>query len=311
MRKNLWLLAAVAALGWFNAGVIWLIQFSCYPLWTYVGGHEFWIYHQVWWHHTWGVVFVPSAAALVGSVLLLRLAWLELPRWSLWLGMGIQVAVQLVTALWLGPLDRNVVAPTGGLNLSAYQELMVANWLRIILVTVYAVLTYWMLSHSLWKDTRFAGGRWVLLVTSALGLFAIGNVWLVQLVCYRLWPIVGQHEAFNYHIAWWHSIWGILFGPSAIVVLGAVAMLWIRPNNVNGRLVWFGLVLLALTTVGTATWWAPLMARLVAPSGAMLLRDYQLLMSTHWIRVALISAYGITYFCILIESATASQWNGA
>ena len=311
MSTKLWLLLAVAALSWFNAGTIWLIQFSCYPLWPYVGRSEFWNYHGVWSQSMWGVVFVPSALAVAGSLLLLKLAPQELPRWSLWLGLAIQMAVQLLTTIWLWPMDRNVATPTGGLNLSAYQELIVGNWLRIVLVTAYAVLTYSMLSHSLWTSTTMARGQWLLLVTSALGLFGVGNVWLVQLVCYRLWPYVGQREAFNYHIAWWHSIWGVLFGPSAIVVLGAVALFWVRPANLNVRPVWVGLALLALTSVGTAAWWAPLMARLITADGRMLPYDYQLLMSTHWIRVALITAYGIAYYYMLIKSATASHWSTA
>lgn len=308
MSKKHWLLLALAALAWYNAGVVWLIQFSCYPLWSRVGLNEFWNYHGVWWESTWAAVFVPAALAAAGSILMLRLAPPELPRWSLWMGLSIQIVIQLVTAVWLSPLDRNVTASTGGLNLSAYQQLMGANWLRIVLVTAYALLTYWMLSRSLWAGRSVARGQWLLLITSALGLFAVGNVWLVQLVCYRLWPQLGQREAFSYHIAWWHSIWGILFGPSAVVVLGAVALVWMRPSNVNGKLVWLGLALLALTSVGTAAWWAPLMARLVAPDGEMLLSDYHLLMSTHWIRVALITATGLTYFYMLIKSATASRW---
>lgn len=309
MSKKHWLLSAVAALSWFNAGVIWLIQFSCYPLWPYVGRSDFWNYHAVWWQSTWGVVFIPSAVAVAGSILLLRLALPEVLPWSRWLGLSIQIAVQLVTAIWLWPLDRSMAISTGGLNRSAYEELVTANWLRIILVSGYALLSYWMLSRSLWTGTRVARGQWLLLVTSAVGLYAVGNVWLVQIVCYRLWPLVGQREAFSYHIAWWHSIWGVLFGPSAIVVLGAVALLWMHPSNVSVRPVWLGLALLLVASIGTAAWWAPLMARLVAPDGAMLLGDYQLLMSTHWIRVALISAYGILYFYILIKSATTRQWN--
>jgi hypothetical protein len=305
------LLLAVAVLSWYNAGVIWLTQFSCYPLWPLVGRNEFLTYHEVWWQSTWGVVFVPSAMAAAGSILLLRVAPLEFPRWSLWLGLSIQAAVQLATAIWLSPLDRNMAAPIDGMNLSAYNELMVANWLRIVLVTAYAILTHWMLSRSLWRGTSVARGQWLLLVTSALGLYAVGNVWLVQLVCYRLWSHVGPREAFNYHLAWWHSIWGVLFGPMAIVVFGAVALLCMRPTNLNVRLAWLGLALLVLTGVGTAAWWAPLMARLVAPDGRISLHDYQLLMSTHWIRVALITGYGVASFSMLIKSATASHWSAS
>ena len=272
-----------------------------------MGGSDFSNYHGVWWQDTWAAVFVPGALAVVGSILMLRLAPPELPRWSLSVGFTIQAVVQLATAIWLSPLDRNMAAPTGGLNLSAYQELMAANWLRIILVTAYAVLTYWMLSRSLWTGRSIARGHWLLLITSALALYAVGNVWLVQLVCYRLWAHVGLHEAFAYHIAWWHSIWGILFVPSGIVVLGAVALLWMRPANVSGKLVWLGLASLVLTSAGTGAWWAPLMARLITPDGRMLFQDYNLLMSTHWIRVALITATGITYFYMLIRSRTSSQ----
>jgi hypothetical protein len=67
---------------------------------------------------------------------------------------------------------------------------VVANWLRIVLVIAYAVLTYWMLFSRLWTGRKIARSQWLLLITSALGLYAVGNVWLVQLVCYRLWPQV-------------------------------------------------------------------------------------------------------------------------
>ena len=43
----------------------------------------------------------------------------------------------------------------------------------------------------------------------------------------------------------------------------------------------------------------------------MLLRDYQLLMSTHWIRLALITAYGITSFYMLIRSKAGTQWSAS
>jgi hypothetical protein len=74
VSKKHWMVLAVAALSWFNAGTTWLIQFSCYPLWLYVRRSEFWNYHGVWRQSTWGVVFAPSALAVAGSILLLRLA---------------------------------------------------------------------------------------------------------------------------------------------------------------------------------------------------------------------------------------------
>jgi hypothetical protein len=48
----------------------------------------------------------------------------------------------------------------------------------------------------------------------------------------------------------------------------------------------------------TAIWWAPLMARLsqaVDVSGAWT-PEFRLLLATHWLRVALVTAYGVLIF---------------
>jgi hypothetical protein len=52
--------------------------------------------------------------------------------------------------------------------------------------------------------------EWLLLVTCALGLFGVGQIWLVQLSSYRLWSYVGEREFAAYHLAWWHSVWGVV-----------------------------------------------------------------------------------------------------
>jgi len=302
MSRSYWLFLLVVSLAWFNTGVVWLIQFAGYPLWFQVGGEEFSNYHSVWWEGTWWVGLVPSILVSIGSVLMLKFSPPGVPRWALWTGVGIQLFVQLITEIWLSPVDKHSVAVTGGLNPASYESLVYRNWVRVLLVTTYAILSYWMLTQVLWPQGAITRGRWLLIITSGLGLYAVGNVWLVQLVCYRLWPAVGRSEAFRYHLAWWRSIWGVLFVPAGLVFLGALALIWLRPAGVDGREAWLGLALQITVYASTAAWWAPLMARLVKPDGEMLLHDYQLLMSTHWVRLALITAYGITSFHMLIRS---------
>ena len=74
MGRHYWLFMLVTALSWFNTGVVWLIQFACYPLWRLVGQEEFLTYHNVWWQSTWWVVFLPTVLLATGSILMLRLA---------------------------------------------------------------------------------------------------------------------------------------------------------------------------------------------------------------------------------------------
>lgn len=146
-------------------------------------------------------------------------------------------------------------------------------------------------------------GESLLLATAALSLYSAGQVWLVQLSSYRLWTYVGEKEFSAYHEAWWRSIWGVVLGPAALVALGAALMLWAPAPGVEKSIIWFGLVLQAALIVGTAAWWGPLMARIEGPTGALLPERYRLLMTTHWLRVALVTAYALLTVWMLTQSA--------
>jgi hypothetical protein len=143
--------------------------------------------------------------------------------------------------------------------------------------------------------------RWLLLINFAIAFYNVGTVWLVHVTCYPLWAVVGRGEFEAYHEAWWHSIWGVILGPALFGLLGAWAMLWWPPARVPARGVWLGIVLEVAVYLLTAVWWGPLMARLVEavdPSGTPT-PLYRLLLSTHWLRVALITAYGLLMFWLV------------
>ena len=75
------------------------------------------------------------------------------------------------------------------------------------------------LGYGAWIVTK---SQWLLLGTETLSVYGTGQVWLVQLSSYKLWRFVGQHEFRDYHMAWWHSIWGVVLGPASLVFIGAV-----------------------------------------------------------------------------------------
>jgi hypothetical protein len=145
--------------------------------------------------------------------------------------------------------------------------------------------------------------QWLLLITCALSLYSAGQVWLVQLSSYPLWTYVGAKEFHAYHHAWWRSIWGVVLAPAALVSLASLAMLWLRAPAVPVSAAWVGLALQVALILGTAIWWGPLMARLEAPDGGLLMDRYRLLMTTHWLRVAIVSAYAALSLWMLAQSA--------
>jgi hypothetical protein len=146
--------------------------------------------------------------------------------------------------------------------------------------------------------------QWLLLGSCALGLYGMGQVWLVQLSSYRLWAYVGELEFRSYHQAWWQSIWGVILAPAVLLLIGALLMLWWRAPGVPPWATWLGAALQIVLLLGTAAWWGPLlMARLETAAGGLSPERYQLLMTTHWIRVGIVSAYGLLALWMLSQSA--------
>jgi hypothetical protein len=138
----------------------------------------------------------------------------------------------------------------------------------------------------------------LLLLNFAIAFYNVGTIWLVQVTCYPLWTVVGRGEFTAYHEAWWHSIWGVILGPASLGLLGSLAMLRWQPPRVPLRAVWLGVALTVAVLLLTAVWWGPLMARLteaVDPYGSWT-PEFRLLLSTHWLRVALVTAYGLLVF---------------
>ena len=149
--------------------------------------------------------------------------------------------------------------------------------------------------------------QWLLIITVFLSVYGVGQVWLVQLSSYHLWAFVGPRDAFTYHMEWWRSIWYVLMVPACLVFLASALMLRMRPDGVPVSAVRFGFALEGLLALGTAIWWGPLMARLANPETGLILPLYHQLMLTHWIRVALVSAYGLLAFWMMMKSLTATQ----
>ncbi len=143
----------------------------------------------------------------------------------------------------------------------------------------------------------------LLLATCALSLYSVGNIWPVQLSSYRLWTHVGPGEFHAYHRAWWRSIWGVILAPAGFVFIGAILMLWWRAPGVPSWAPWVGLALQVGLVAGTAIWWGPLMARLEDPAGGLAIDRFNLLMKTHWLRVAIVSAYGGLTLWMVAQSA--------
>ncbi len=145
---------------------------------------------------------------------------------------------------------------------------------------------------------------YLLLFNAACAWFAVGQIWLVQMSCYPLWRYVGRGHFQSYHVFWWHSIWLVILVPAAFTFIGSLAIIRYRPSGVSPKLVWAGLVVQLTTWILTGIFWARWQAELTSMNGAANIALFHLLLTTHWLRVTLITLYAVLVTCMLIAGTT-------
>jgi hypothetical protein len=154
MRVGRWLLMMNVALGFYNVGSIWIVHVLIYPIWPLVGSGEVDAVRTEHWHRLPGVVFVPAGLAFLGALLMVWFRPPAVPRWSVLVALGLQVASSAATALWFAPLQARMSTPGGGLSAAVFDRLMETHWVRVGLITGYGLLLLWMLARSAWPEDR-------------------------------------------------------------------------------------------------------------------------------------------------------------
>ncbi len=144
--------------------------------------------------------------------------------------------------------------------------------------------------------------QWVLILTLAASFYDVGTIWMTQFG-WRLWPCVAPGDFSAYHAAWWSMIKPVIFPVAAIAFFGSIALIWWRPDGVDSASVWINVAVQLAVYILTAAFWGRWQAQTHyarLPSGAL---DpmYIRVMSTHWIRGALITANGLLVFWMTIE----------
>jgi len=120
---------------------------------------------------------------------------------------------------------------------------------------------------------------------------------------WRLWPYVAPNYFGAYHAAWWSMIKPVIFPVAAIAFCGSIALIWLRPEELTVVPVWLNVVLQVSVYALTAAFWGRWQAQThyATLPGGSLDPMYIRVMSTHWIRAALITANGLLVFWMLIE----------
>jgi len=137
-------------------GSIWIVDPLIYPSWPMIGPVEVDAVRAEHWHRLPGVVFLPAGLALAVAVAMVRLRPPGVPGRAVRLGLALQVAASLVTAVWFAPLQARMSTPEGGLSGPVFRQLATTHRVRVAIITAYGALTFWMVAKGAWPE---GGGK--------------------------------------------------------------------------------------------------------------------------------------------------------
>ncbi|HEX6278519.1 MAG TPA: hypothetical protein VFZ49_00770 [Pyrinomonadaceae bacterium] len=140
-----WLFLITFALTFYGMGASFVESFVNYPTWRLIGSAEFVAYRQALSPLIIGYMVIPL---LVATILTLLLVWFRpqpIPRWAVWVSVGLQMISWISTAMIQIPIQMELSA--NGLSLPLIDQLIFTNfWYRKVPQVINVILFLWMMS---------------------------------------------------------------------------------------------------------------------------------------------------------------------
>jgi hypothetical protein len=156
-KTSVWLFSITFALVFYGMGAASVESFVNYPTWSLIGANEFRAYHRALSPLIIGHMVIPMLVATALTILLLWFRPAAVPRWMVWLAIGLQVVVWVSTFTIQLPIQGQLSAD--GLSLPLIDRLRVTSlWLRRVPSTANAFLFLGMMSGLLRGNIRRDAG---------------------------------------------------------------------------------------------------------------------------------------------------------
>jgi hypothetical protein len=125
----------------------------------------------------------------------------------------------------------------------------------------------------------------------ALAFYNVGTIWAHEVDIFRTWRLVDAKDFRAVQSTHWKKLPYWIFAPVALALLGGITLIWFHPAGSPPWAIWGSLFCQVLSLVLTAIFWGRWQAKLsqdpLGPESPYLAR----ILSTHWLRALLITAY--------------------
>lgn len=145
-----------------------------------------------------------------------------------------------------------------------------------------------------------------LILNLALAFYNVGTIWAHEVDIFRSWKLIPSDAFHRVQQAHWRKVPYWVFLPVGLAFAGSIALVGYHPAHSLVWTVWSALGCQLLSHVLTALSWGRWQAKLshdpLGPASPYLAR----ILSTHWIRTALINAYAIILLIWTIHALSRS-----
>jgi hypothetical protein len=100
------------------------------------------------------------------------------------------------------------------------------------------------------EEAAMGIGEWLAVLTTVLFWYAAGGCWLLQVVAYPTYSLVGNDEFVPFHVDFGKRLMPVFVVPAVLACLGAFALIFLRPTSMP---LWLALIvaLCAAIILGT------------------------------------------------------------
>lgn len=135
--------------------------------------------------------------------------------------------------------------------------------------------------------------RVLLIANLALSFYLVGAIWAMEVDIFRSWKLIDPRDFSVVQEVHWRKLPYWIFTPLGLAFVGSIALIWHHPAGSPNWAIWGNLGCQVLSALLTAVFWGPWQAKLSKDAAGSRSVYLTKILSTHWVRTALINGYAL------------------
>ena len=140
-----------------------------------------------------------------------------------------------------------------------------------------------------------------LLLNLVIAFYNIGTIWAHEIDIFRTWKLLDQKTFHKVQEVHWKKLPYWVFIPVGLSFFGAIGLFWYHPDKIPSLEIWIAFTVQFLSHLLTAFFWGQWQAKLSKDTLGATSPYLAKILMTHWLRTALINAYGLMLLYMTIQ----------